>query len=832
MKKLFVILFALLVINIAQAQNYVTIPDANFVAYLKRIRPSLPMNGNQLDVNSAEVKIVRAINLKRQDIKDLTGIQYFTSLTNLDCSENSLTSLPDLPNTLTKLNCNWNKLTSLPELPTNLVELLCRNNQLTSLPELPQNLETIWCYINQLTSLPTLPSTLKYLDCCINQLTSLPELPDGLISLICNSNQLTKIPTLPNTLRGLICSSNDITSLPELPNSLSDLRIGSTKITSLPDLPNSMDLLYCTSNPLLTSLPKLPNELYELFCYNNALTSLPDLPSELHILRCNKNQLTSLPDLPNSLEQLHCDSNKISCFPSFPNSIVNSNCFNISGNPFTCLPNYIKQMDAATLAFPLCIVGDAINNKQNCSGFKGIMGSVFKDNNSNCIKDSTDLNLANAHVILYNSSGNMLSQTYSLASGFFSFPNLEGTYTVKIDTANMPFQAPCINHGADSTITLSLDHPLASNVNFSIGCKPGFDVGVQSVTHSGLVFPGEKHSVNILAGDMSNWAQLNCAAGISGQVQVTVKGPGSYYGTLAGALKPTVTGKVFTYTIPDFGAIDFKSAFGLVLYTDTTAQSDDLICLQVKVSPVAGDHNVGNNTYNYCYPAVNSFDPNMKEVFPVNVLPGYNDYFTYTIHFQNTGNANAINIRLVDVLSDYLDLSTFQVMNYSHPNTVSLYGNGLTVRFPNIQLPDSTRNPEGSNGFIQYRIKPKANLPVGTKINNTASIYFDYNAPIATNTTTNLYTTTVSVKENRINISSVSIYPNPTNGSITIESRSATPQEYSVSITNMQGQEVFSEKISLSGKHALDVSNLNDGVYFISLLNANERFKNKIVIQK
>ena len=46
-------------------------------------------------------------------------------------------------------------------------------------------------------------------------------------------------------------------------------------------------------------------------------------------------------------------------------------------------------------------------------------------------------------------------------------------------------------------------------------------------------------------------------------------------------------------------------------------------------------------------------------------------------------------------------------------------------------LPPNKTSPEG-DGFVSYTINAKANLPTGTKINNGATIYFDYNTPIAT----------------------------------------------------------------------------------------------------
>ena len=46
-------------------------------------------------------------------------------------------------------------------------------------------------------------------------------------------------------------------------------------------------------------------------------------------------------------------------------------------------------------------------------------------------------------------------------------------------------------------------------------------------------------------------------------------------------------------------------------------------------------------------------------------------------------------------------------------------------------LPPNKTSPQGE-GFVSYTITPKVGLPTGTQINNGATIYFDYNTPIAT----------------------------------------------------------------------------------------------------
>lgn len=257
---------------------------------------------------------------------------------------------------------------------------------------------------------------------------------------------------------------------------------------------------------------------------------------------------------------------------------------------------------------------------------------------------------------------------------------------------------------------------------------------------------------------MAKWYGLNCAIGTSGQMIVNVSGAAQYSASAAGALVPMVSGNTFTYNIADFGTINNNSDFDLLFTTDTTATAGDTICVSVVITPTLGDINSTNNTYNFCYPVINSYDPNKKEVYPVDVLPNYNDWFTYTIHFQNTGSAPAFNIRLRDTLDANLNLETFEVINYSHANTWQIYNKGLVFNFQNIMLPDSTSNPEGSKGFVQYRIKPKAGMPNGSQIKNTAFIYFDYNAPIVTNTTINHFGIPASLNEKFIN-KIVNIFP-------------------------------------------------------------------------
>jgi len=123
----------------------------------------------------------------------------------LDCSNNQLATLPELPASLTALNCNHNQLATLPELPASLTWINCGYNRLTTLPEvLPASLTVLNCYFNQLIALPKLPVSLTELWCNDNLLTKLPELPPSMTELNCENNRnLANNPAVQAALKEL-----------------------------------------------------------------------------------------------------------------------------------------------------------------------------------------------------------------------------------------------------------------------------------------------------------------------------------------------------------------------------------------------------------------------------------------------------------------------------------------------------------------------------------------------------------------------------------------------------------------------------------------------------
>ncbi|MFN0033566.1 MAG: hypothetical protein ACKVUS_00780 [Saprospiraceae bacterium] len=149
---------------------------------------------------------------------------------------------------------------------------------------------------------------------------------------------------------------------------------------------------------------------------------------------------------------------------------------------------------------------------------------------------------------------------------------------------------------------------------------------------------------------------------------------------------------------------------------------------------------VSQNADRDCQPNIGAYDPNDKQAVPTGYdtehYIGRGVDLNYKIRFQNTGTDTAFTVTVRDTLSPWLDAASARPGAASHPYTWQLLGAGvLQFKFENILLPDSSTNLAGSQGYITFRIEQKQDVPLQTLIENRAAIFFDFNAPVLTNTT-------------------------------------------------------------------------------------------------
>ncbi len=261
-------------------------PDANFQSY---VAGSLDSDKDGW-LSPTEISAVTRIECYRMGISSLKGVEYFTELTYLNCSQNNLSALDVRSKTkLQTLALYDNDISSLDvSKNTELQTLSCgeiydggvHGNKLSAL-DVTHNTELTQLAIsgNQLSSLNLINNTkLQILFCVQNNIGSLDLSHNKeLVRLLCYSNPITSLNLDQNTkLQILYCGDCGLTSL---------------------NLSNQMALarLNCGNNSLTSLSLSNHTALTQLLCSNNGLTSLNVSGcTGLETLECQQNSLSSL----------------------------------------------------------------------------------------------------------------------------------------------------------------------------------------------------------------------------------------------------------------------------------------------------------------------------------------------------------------------------------------------------------------------------------------------------------------------------------------------------------------------------------------------------------
>jgi uncharacterized repeat protein (TIGR01451 family) len=230
----------------------------------------------------------------------------------------------------------------------------------------------------------------------------------------------------------------------------------------------------------------------------------------------------------------------------------------------------------------------------------------------------------------------------------------------------------------------------------------------------------------------------------------------------------------------------------------------------------------------YCGQVTAPYDPNDKTGFPLGVGTNpdirQNQQIEYLIRFQNVGSDTAVNVVIRDTLTTDLNIFTVQSGVSSHPYEFRMYGpRVLEWKFNNIMLPDSNTNEPASNGFVKFTVEQNPDLPFGTVIENSAAIYFDFEAPVITNTyfhTIHDFSINVSVEpiEGEDRFVDVKVIPNPFNNTaqLKLEGLEYT-DNLELEIFNLNGQRIQFLNNSQNGQFQLSKGEMSQGIYFFSV---------------
>lgn len=199
---------------------------------------------------------------------------------------------------------------------------------------------------------------------------------------------------------------------------------------------------------------------------------------------------------------------------------------------------------------------------------------------------------------------------------------------------------------------------------------------------------------------------------------------------------------------------------------------------------------------------------------------------TYKFILSNTGSEVVDRIVIRDTLSPYLDLSTLEMGASSHPYTFEVYNQGiLKITFEDIQLLPDGASDNTEYAFVEFRIAQKPENSEGTVIENSASIFYDYQQPIYSNVvkhTVGQYPDFVEVivdTDNRpTQLEKLNIYPNPFQTEANIEIIGKTPwSQFKFRVFDLQGrlidQQIYTENRFVYRRHP----NLRTGMYIFRL---------------
>jgi uncharacterized repeat protein (TIGR01451 family) len=480
---------------------------------------------------------------------------------------------------------------------------------------------------------------------------------------------------------------------------------------------------------------------------------------------------------------------------------------------YSNFPGYIKITD----------LGGNSTGGINCSGLRL---NAFLDSNSNGMKDSGEQNfpLGQFH---YEMNNNGTVHNISSPTGVYNIYDTNATNSYSL---NYTIDSAYVGLYNITTPTYSDVHVVVgsgmANYNFPITVAQSYSDLVTVIVPVNAPRPGFIYENKI---SYTNLGNQNIASGSIDFVKdanVTI--------TSVSQAGVTMLANGFSYNFTNLAPFEVRTiSVYMQVPTIPTVAAGQLLTNIATINPISGDVVPSNNTSSLSQIIVNSYDPNDKmESHGEKIMYSSftsNDYLTYTIRFENTGSASAINVRINDVLDSKLDETTVRTLSSSNSYILDRVGNNLNWKFDNIMLPVSIANTATGKGYVTFQVKPKPGFSVGDIIPNTGAIYFDYNPAIITNTFNTEFTSQLSLQEFSNN--NLIVYPNPAKDKITIQ-LSDNNFIKEIRLIDMLGRLIKTELFDSSNlSETIQLKEIAKGSYFVEVItNSNKKDIKKIII--
>ena len=432
------------------------------------------------------------------------------------------------------------------------------------------------------------------------------------------------------------------------------------------------------------------------------------------------------------------------------------------------------------------------------TGHNIFSGKMFLDANENHVVDSTEVGLYGQNVL--QTPNNFVANTDT--GGNYSVVFIDSTVSHIVSTA-----APNYFHFTTPS-TYSINPNTDSLCCYNFGFAPDGNIQDLEVTVTGTRTGKGFRALRWLS--YQNKGTIPVSDTISYLFDTAL--------TFINAYPPAdyISGNTIKWSFQNLQPFQLKN-ITLIFQTSFDIAMGAFVNDTAIIQPVVTDTTPVNNVFHNSDFVTAAFDPNEKTVSSVSGVNA-GDELTYTIFFQNTGNDTAHKVVIKDTLSNNLNASTFRILGYSHPMTYKLKNAGeVAFTFDNIMLPDSNVNEPLSHGFVKYAIKINSNLPLGSTIQNTAGIYFDFNQPIATNTVSTLLGFN-GINKVELGQALFAVYPNPATNTVTVEmSNNELPDEFK--LVDITGRIVLQKRLNSTSKFSVATPIVAKGMYVVTLWN-------------
>lgn len=452
---------------------------------------------------------------------------------------------------------------------------------------------------------------------------------------------------------------------------------------------------------------------------------------------------------------------------------------------------------------------------------RGILGTVYYDENENGVRDINELGVPNQSIEILPDGDRVMS---SIDGGYSIFLEFDKPYEISWESD--PEWRLTSGNQVES-ITLVED--MLDNDRFDFGIARINDfVGGQTHLAQEQILCNDTSIVDLIAQNLSTDL-------LSGRLEMVFDSLLEYDVAIPAPDQVDLTTNTLTWNFNSLRPFEVFDVDLRLLNSDETTlgltiENKTRIFGDVNGSSQLLDEFVQTDIIR-C-----SYDPNDKLVSPVGegeegqILPGTS--LDYTVRFQNTGNAPARNVAILDTIDVKLDMETFQVTNSSFEVQTVVRENIVEFRFNDINLIDSLTNEPESHGFVSFSIDPLPSLPEPSVIENRAHIFFDQNPAIITNTTKVTYATPmIDFVTNLEDGLSIFLYPNPAHDLIhfgAIDGQSLDLNSFE--IHSLSGQLLLRKRIQINqSQYEINLNDLEAGVYFLKLYSAEGQYVSRFV---